>query len=124
MEPMFSENLKKAMSQRGVSQKQLSNRTKISEGAISRWISGEREPSPENLIKLARALDVEYGEILSWFVDGVPDLEKENLVQRLNGYFEELGEHEQKDYVDALELRVKKGPGTNDKNNSNRKGQI
>lgn len=113
MEHMFNEKFKLALSQRGITAKQLSKRTKITESAISRWLSGEREPGPENLIKIADAIDVEYGEILSWFADGVPDLKKENLVQRLNGYFMELGEHEQKDYVDALELRVKKGPGTN-----------
>lgn len=114
MERMFNEKLKQAMDQRGISQKTLSKRTKFSESAISRWINGEREPEPNNLIKIAEALDVDYGTILSWFVDGVPDLKKETLAQRLNGLFNEMDEHQQKDYVDALEFRMKKA-GKNDK---------
>lgn len=118
MERMFSEKLKLALKQRGISQKTLAKRTHSTESAVSRWMSGEREPEPENLIKIAEALHVEKGEVLGWFVDEVPALQKETLVQRLLGSFNEMDEDQQEDHVDALELRMKKAG----KNDSNRKG--
>lgn len=121
MERMFNEKLKAALDQRGVSQKSLAKRTKLTQSAISRWINGERDPEPENLIKIADALDVDYGTVLGWFVEeNVPGLKKETLAQRLNGLFKEMDEHQQKDYVDALEFRIKKAG----KNDSKGKGSV
>lgn len=115
MERMFNEKLKAAMEQRGVKPNTLAKRTKLTQSAISRWLSGERDPEPENLIKIADALDVDYGTVLGWFVEeNVPDLKKQTLVQRLLGSFYEMDEAQQEDHVDALEYRMKKA-GKNDK---------
>lgn len=41
---------------KGISQKELAVRIGVSEGVISRYISGERDPKPEMLANIATAL--------------------------------------------------------------------
>lgn len=106
---MFSENLRLALTQRGVEQIQLANRTKISIAAINRYVNGERQPTVDSLILIAKALNVPYGEILTWFEDGVPNLPPEDLDDKYRGLLLELDEDERRIWVDSLENRVKKG---------------
>lgn len=53
-----SERLKKVISEKGVKQVELIERTGISKGALSSYISGRYEPKQDNLYRLAKALDV------------------------------------------------------------------
>lgn len=53
-----SERLKKIISERGVKQVELIERTGISKGALSSYISGRYDPKQDNLYKLAKVLDV------------------------------------------------------------------
>lgn len=54
----ISTRLKKAMSARNISQADLAEKTKISKGALSSYISGRYIPKQNNIFLLAKALDV------------------------------------------------------------------
>lgn len=58
MEIKLAERLKELMQEKGVNQKQLSEKIGIKQGRISKWLSGENYPSLENLWKLADYFDV------------------------------------------------------------------
>lgn len=104
---LFYEKLVLAMKQRGITQQDLRQRSKLSEAAVSRYLSGERKPNVEALIKLSDALGVEYGEMVSWFKEGTPNLKQETLIQRIVGYVKSMSEFEQQVYADSLEKRSK-----------------
>lgn len=50
--------IKKARKQEGLTQEQLAEVIGVSRSAISRWESGDMEPTIKNLAELARTLDV------------------------------------------------------------------
>lgn len=54
----FAERLKAALRKSGMSQKKLANAICVSEAAISRYVSGEREPKVETFAKIAQTLAV------------------------------------------------------------------
>lgn len=105
---MFGEKLKLALKQRGISQEELSRRTKISKGAIARYIDGSRSPVVENLILIAKSLNVGYDEIISWFENGTPNLKRESLKERFMGLFDSMSELEQEIYVEGMEVRTRR----------------
>lgn len=54
----FGERMKQAISVKGISQKELSRRSGITEAAISGYINGTREPGLVAVIRIAKALSV------------------------------------------------------------------
>lgn len=54
----FRANLRKEMTQRGLSQSELSRRSGVRQATISEALAGVREPSFETIEALARVLDV------------------------------------------------------------------
>ena len=60
----FHDNLKRALEVKGVSQRELANRTGITESSISRYCSGEREPRTYTLSKIALALHMTTDELI------------------------------------------------------------
>ena len=52
----FGERLKIALVTSGMSQKELADKMGMTQGAISRYFNGEREPDIANLIKLCNIL--------------------------------------------------------------------
>ena len=123
MKQMFGDKLKTALKQRGVSQEQLARRTKISKGAIARYIDNSRQPVVENLILIAKAIGVEYGEIMTWFEDGEPNLKKESLHEKFLGYFDEMTDFEQEVYLNDLDARTKKIRVSNETNKKGTTGK-
>ena len=57
-------NLKKLLTDKNMTQKELSEITGITESAISRYTKENRIPRGDNLIKIARALNVQMEDIL------------------------------------------------------------
>ncbi len=55
---LFKSRLFKLMQELGVSNKQLSLMSGISEAALSRYLNGLRKPTIENIISLAKVLNV------------------------------------------------------------------
>src|SRR5574344_2533865 len=64
MEEMLSDRLKKTMKERGYNQKQLADRTGLSEAAVSKYLSGYRTPHLEILVVLAKSLGVSTDYLL------------------------------------------------------------
>lgn len=66
--------IKELLTVKGISQKQLSEMTGITESAISHYIKGDRVPRGTNLVKIAKALGTTADDLLS----GDKEMNKEN----------------------------------------------
>lgn len=55
--------LDRALKRNGITPKKLADRTGLSQSMISRIRSGERTPSLPSAVKIARALDIDIGEL-------------------------------------------------------------
>ena len=55
---IFSERLKNALSERGMKQTELSERTGISKSSISEWLNGRYEAKADKIVLIAKALNV------------------------------------------------------------------
>lgn len=64
MEEMLNDRIKKTMRLRGYNQKQLADRTGLSEAAVSKYLSGYRTPHLEILVVLAKSLGVSTDYLL------------------------------------------------------------
>jgi len=62
---MFSENLKAARKQEGISQADLADLVHVSRQAVTKWESGENEPSLEMITSLSAALHVDVSYLLN-----------------------------------------------------------
>lgn len=60
----FSRNLRRIMSERGVSQSWLANAVGTSQGAVCLWCGAKREPTATSLKRTAIALEVSVDELL------------------------------------------------------------
>ena len=61
---MIGDNIKRLMKENGYTQKQLAIRSQCTEGAISRYVNNEREPSVKILKNLAISLGVTVDELI------------------------------------------------------------
>lgn len=68
----FGSNLRRVMSELGVTQRELSRRTEMRQSTISAYINGDYTPSITSVIAMAQALGVEYFVLLD--VDGDVDI--------------------------------------------------
>ena len=57
--------IKEMLLEKGISQKELSNLTGITESAISHYVNGERVPRGMNLVKIADALGTTTDDLLN-----------------------------------------------------------
>ncbi len=55
---IFSKRLKKLRKNKGLKQQQIADEIGVNRGSYSNWEKGKREPSFENLLKLADLLEV------------------------------------------------------------------
>ena len=62
----FSENFKREMKYRGISQTTLAEKLNTSQATISRWMKGVNQPDFESLFLLCEILDVTPNELLGW----------------------------------------------------------
>lgn len=60
---IFREWLREKLREKCLSQLELARRSGVSQGAISRWIRGEREPDEASIVKVAKALGAGEEEI-------------------------------------------------------------
>ena len=63
---VFGENMRKAREEKGLTQEQLAEILKTKQNTISRWENGEREPSLEMVVKIARSLDCDPNYLLGF----------------------------------------------------------
>ncbi|MBO4477494.1 MAG: helix-turn-helix transcriptional regulator [Lachnospiraceae bacterium] len=74
MERTITYRIKEMLSEKKISQKQLSEMTGLTESAISHYIKGDRIPRGSNLMKIAKALGTTADDLLS----GDKEMNKEN----------------------------------------------
>lgn len=55
---IFGDNIKRLRKNKGLIQQQIADEIGVNRGSYSNWEKGKREPSFENLVKLADLLDV------------------------------------------------------------------
>ena len=60
---MFTKWLNKKLFENEMSQRELSKKLEIHESLVSRWMSGEREPSLKNILALSKLFSVDIEEI-------------------------------------------------------------
>lgn len=73
MQERFIERLKKAMTSSSLNARELSKRCGLSEGAISRYLSGKMEPRVPAVAKMAEALHVDPVWLLGIDDNSEPD---------------------------------------------------
>lgn len=61
----LSDNIKKAREKRGISQEFVAERLMVSRQAVSKWETGQTEPSMQNLLQLAEVLKVDVNILLN-----------------------------------------------------------
>lgn len=76
----FATRLNNLMAEKGLRQVDISERTGINKGRISRWMNGGNIPSGENLAKLAKALGVSSDYLLSGVSPTERFLKGDNMV--------------------------------------------
>lgn len=65
MNTLFADTLKNMRRKKGLTQNQLASLIFVNNTTISKWESGSRLPSADMITRLARALEVEVGTLLS-----------------------------------------------------------
>ncbi len=60
----FSKQLKNIMFEKGISQKDLSDKLEVSYTVVSRWVNGGRNPELASIKRIAKALDVPFDYFL------------------------------------------------------------
>lgn len=67
---IFQQRLRQAMFFKGIRQKDIVERTGLSDGKISSYVSGRYKPNAESLTKIAKAIDVAP----AWLMGEGPDM--------------------------------------------------
>ena len=65
MNRIFSETLKKLRTEKGLSQRALSDKLFITRSAVTRWETGKRLPDAEMIVRLAEALDADVNVLFA-----------------------------------------------------------
>lgn len=60
---IFGEWLREKLDQQGIRPIELARRSKIDPGSLSRYLSGEREPTAQNLQAIAKGLHISHEEV-------------------------------------------------------------
>lgn len=60
----LQERIRFLMKEKNLNQKQLSEKAKITEASMSKYLSGERNPRTDVIVKIAKALDTSINYLL------------------------------------------------------------
>lgn len=94
------------ITKQGISQKQLSEMTGITESAISHYIKGDRVPRGANLVKIAKALGTTTDDLLS----GDKEMDKErDLVFAKSLIARNASKMTQEEKMQFIQLLIDKG---------------
>lgn len=77
----LSDNIKKAREKQGFSQEYIADKLNVSRQAVSKWETGQSEPSTQNLLQLAEVLKVDANILLNES-RGRKVFAKENIEQK------------------------------------------
>lgn len=99
----IGKRIKTLQEKKGWKQIELIEKTCISKGAISNYISGNRVPSSEELLKISKALDT----TMEWILTGKHTNENLSETEKeLIEYFRKLPEREQDRELGRLEAKT------------------
>ncbi|HIV86779.1 MAG TPA: helix-turn-helix domain-containing protein [Candidatus Pygmaiobacter gallistercoris] len=77
----LSNSIKAAREQQGLSQEEIAEKLRVSRQAVSRWETGQSEPSPKNLLQLAELLGLDPDRLRGARREQMPSA-KERIVQK------------------------------------------
>lgn len=63
---MFSKRIKAVLEERNMSQKELAEKTGLTEASVSRYVNGTRAPKAPVIVEMAKALNVDVGYLLDF----------------------------------------------------------
>lgn len=89
MEELFARRLSALLRQRGLTQKELAQRTGLTPAAISRYLSGARKPRAIIVAKIAEVLDVDPSDLLGSRVEQEIDGAVQLIARNANSLSEE-----------------------------------
>ena len=106
MARVITYRIKEMITKQGISQKQLSEMTGITESAISHYIKGDRVPRGVNLVKIAKALGTTTDDLLS----GDKEMDKErDLVFAKSLIARNASKMTQEEKMQFIQLLIDKG---------------
>ena len=70
MSKLFAETLKKLRTEKGISQRELSERLYVARTSVNRWENGSRLPDAAMLLRLSKALDADINVLFNAAVEG------------------------------------------------------
>ena len=106
MARVITYRIKEMITKQGISQKQFSEMTGITESAISHYIKGDRVPRGANLVKIAKALGTTTDDLLS----GDKEMDKErDLVFAKSLIARNASKMTQEEKMQFIQLLIDKG---------------
>lgn len=107
MDTKFVGYLEKNMSEMDLSVPELARRSGLDTGQIYRFVSGERQPTTETIVKLARGLRKPATEVFCAVV-GITPSEKDSQYLKLQGIYESLDEKDRQTILDLAAFLLSK----------------
>lgn len=107
MNTKFVGYLEKNMADLGLSVPELARRSGLDNGQIYRFVSGERQPTPETIVKLARGLRKPATEVFCAVV-GITPVTKDPQYINLQGIYESLDEKDRQTILDIAGFLLSK----------------
>lgn len=104
--------IKELLKQKGILQKQLALDLGVSQPTISDWINGKKEPTPDNLGKLAEYFQVERNEIdienrtTTTFSTQIPSIPNDEYSGLANAIVERLLDNSEAASLSPIERRL------------------
>ena len=99
MQTEIGKQIAESLRKQGMTQKALAERLSISEGVLSRYISGDREPKPDMVANIATALNTTSDYLLGIEADDFDFRKTKRLLARNSG---KLTDEEKKTLINAL----------------------
>ena len=68
-----SDNIYKLLKDKHMTQRELAARIRVQEPTLSKWMTGQRQPSAYALLRISRELGVTMEQLMEEIEDGRPD---------------------------------------------------
>ena len=103
---IFSERLKNALSERGMKQTELSERTGISKSSISEWLNGRYEAKADKIVLIAKALNVNESYLIGLDVPMENEVEQSSTKTILDNIFNKLEKPRQEIVINTAQEQL------------------
>ncbi|WP_413523069.1 LexA family transcriptional regulator [Lactococcus raffinolactis] len=103
---IFSERLKNALSERGMKQTELSERTGISKSSISEWLNGRYEAKADKIVLIAKALNVNESYLIGLDVPMENEVEQSTTKTILDNIFNKLEKPRQEIVINTAQEQL------------------